>query len=74
MMSRTIYTEVEVEVDLEDFNTEDLIEELESRGHSTRVIGNCEVMLEQIWQWRRLGKPYDHLMDAYLYAATERAI
>ena len=31
-MYKTIYTEVEVEVDLSDFDTDDLIEELESRG------------------------------------------
>jgi hypothetical protein len=28
----TVYTEVEVDVDLQDFETEDLVEELEARG------------------------------------------
>jgi hypothetical protein len=28
----TVYTEVEVDVDLVDFDTDDLLEELESRG------------------------------------------
>jgi hypothetical protein len=31
-MYKRIYTEVEVDVDLGDFDTEDLLEELESRG------------------------------------------
>ena len=30
-MYKTVYTEVEVDVDLGDFDTEDLVEELESR-------------------------------------------
>jgi hypothetical protein len=31
-MYKTVYTEVEVDVDLGDFDTDDLLEELESRG------------------------------------------
>ena len=34
MKYKTVYTEVEVEVNLTDFETEDLIEELEDRGES----------------------------------------
>jgi|TARA_B110000503_G_scaffold51779_1_gene83475 hypothetical protein len=32
MVYKTVYTEVEVEVDISDFDTEDLLDELESRG------------------------------------------
>ena len=31
-MHKTVYTEVEVDINLSDFETDDLIEELESRG------------------------------------------
>ena len=34
-MYKTIYTEVEVDVNLSDFDTDDLIEELESRDAGT---------------------------------------
>lgn len=39
-MYKTIYTEVEVDVDLADFETDDLIEELESRGAGATDYGD----------------------------------
>jgi hypothetical protein len=39
-MYKTIYTEVEVDVDLSDFETDDLIEELESRGSAVTDYGD----------------------------------
>jgi len=36
-MYKTIYTEVEVDVDLSEFDTDDLVEELKSRGKSLGV-------------------------------------
>jgi len=65
MTCKTIYTEVEVDVDLSDFETEDLIEELESRGAGSDYSDGKE-MLEAIYEKRRLGKDYqvelDHLI------------
>jgi len=57
---KTIYTEVEVEVDLTDFETEDLLDELESRGAGTMGHGtgpyDSKELVEQIWMLRRNGK------------------
>jgi len=72
-MYKTVYTEVEVE--LGDFDTEDLLEELENRNalpceHNDHV----KQLLEQIWHLRRLGKSYDHLVDLLIYQALGKII
>jgi hypothetical protein len=71
----TVYTEVEVEVELTDFDTEDLVEELESRG-ALPVEGsyNAKELVEQMYQLRRLGKAYDHLMDNLFYSVLGRVV
>ena len=62
----TIYTEVGV--DLSDFDTEDLIEELESRGDLlVDTDSDAKDILATIWLQRRQGKPYDQLMDSLIY-------
>ena len=74
---KTVYTEVEVEVDLTDFETEDLIEELEDRGES---MGNgagrydSKELLEQIWMLRRNGKDYQRQLDDLIYNVTGRIV
>ena len=72
---KTVYTEVEVEVDLTDFETEDLIEELEDRGQS---MGNgpydSKELLEQIWMLRRNGKDYQRQLDNLIYNVTGRIV
>ena len=63
-------TYVTVDVDLSEFDTDDLIEELESRGG----ISGSDEMLNQIYELRRLGKDYDSVLDQYLYQKLGRAI
>ena len=55
-MYKTIYTEVEVDVDLSDFDTDDLIEELESRGAGATDYGDGKEILLSIYEKRRVGK------------------
>jgi hypothetical protein len=71
----TVYTEVEIDVDLTDFDTEDLVEELESRG-ALPVEGsdNAKEIVEQMYQLRRLGRPYDHLVDNLFYSVLGRVV
>jgi hypothetical protein len=71
----TVYTEVEVDVELHDFDTADLVEELESRG-ALPVEGSydAKALVEQMYQLRRLGKPYDHLMDNLFYSVLGRVV
>jgi hypothetical protein len=75
-MHKTVYTEVEVEVDLGDFETEDLIDELESRGElpTTSGIYDSKELLEQIWMLRRNGKDYQRQLDDLVYQGTGHII
>jgi hypothetical protein len=68
------YKTIEVEVELSDFDDEDLIEELESRGKYSPTMGNSDELIDKIFQLRRLGKPYERELDEYLYIRTGRAI
>ena len=66
MVSRTVYTEVEVDVDLTYFETEDLIDELENRGHMADT--SSKEIVEAIYQNRRNGKDFSHELDQLIYA------
>jgi hypothetical protein len=70
-MYKTIYTEVEVDVDLSDFETEDLLDELESRG-AMPVDSQYDAkdLLQAIWLKRRLGRTdYQTELDQLIYAS-----
>ena len=75
-MSRYITTEVGVE--LSDFDTEDLIEELESRGWDFTENniplgdGNGNSLLEQIYQKRRTNRNFDAELDLFLQQSLGR--
>jgi hypothetical protein len=66
-MYKTIYTEVEVDVELSEFDTDDLIEELESRGAGTGEFGDGKELLEAIYEKRRLGKDYQIELDQLIW-------
>jgi hypothetical protein len=71
----TVYTEVEVDVDLVDFDTDDLLEELESRGAlPPEGNANAREIVEQIYHLRRQGQAYEHLMDSLMYAVMGRIV
>ena len=72
----TVYTEVEVDVSLSDFETDDLLDELESRG-SLPVEGQIDAkeLVEQIWLKRRLGNhDYQTELDKLLYAVLGKIV
>ena len=75
-MSRytTVEKYVDIEVDLEDFDDEELIDELERRGKYSPSYGDSDELIDKIFHARRQGKPYEHLLDQYLYMMTGRAI
>jgi predicted Zn-dependent protease with MMP-like domain len=75
MKYKTVYTEVEVEVDISDFDTEDLIEELEERGElPSSGLYNGNELVEQIWMLRRNGKDYQRQLDDLIYNVTGRIV
>ena len=73
-MYKTIYTEVEVDVYLSEFDTDDLIEELESRGAGATDYGDGKEVLESIYQKRRLGQDYQTELEALIYLGLGKII
>jgi hypothetical protein len=74
-MYKTIYTEVEVDVDLSEFDTEDLLEELESRGELPAESGNATELLQAIWLKRRVGRvDYQTELDQLIYAGLGKIV
>lgn len=77
-MSR--YITAEVEVSLSEFETEDLVEELESRGHDfvkNDILlgdGNGNSLLEKIYQKRRTGSNFDAELDQFLQQSLGRIV
>jgi hypothetical protein len=73
-MYKTVYTEVEVDVDLGDFDTEDLLEELESRGSGVMDYGDGKEVLESIYQKRRLGQDYQSELGQLIWLGLGKII
>ena len=73
-MFKTIYTEVEVDVDLTDFDTDDLIEELESRGAGATDYGDGKEILLSIYEKRRLGKDYQTELEQLIWLGLGKVL
>jgi len=73
-MYKTIYTEVEVDVDLGDFDTDDLIEELESRGSAVMEYGDGKEVLQAIYEKRRLGQDYQTELEQLIWLGLGKLI
>lgn len=72
----TVYTEVEVDVDLGDFDTEDLLDELESRG-ALPTEGNFDAkeLLTAIWLKRRTSnQDYQTELDNLIYQVLGKVV
>lgn len=74
-----VYKEVEVEIDLEDFDDDDLVEELERRGRGYNTQGvdadEMRVLLEKIWIKRRSGSAnFDQELDALIWGVLGRVL
>jgi len=73
-MYKTIYTEVEVDVDLCEFDTDDLIEELESRGAGAVNYSDGTNTLRTIYEKRRLGVDYQHELDQLIWSGLGKVM
>jgi len=66
-----VYTEVEVDIELDEVETDDLIEELERRGYDYNTKGvdanEMREVLERIWYNRRLGRDYQEDLNRLIY-------
>jgi len=71
----SVYTEVEVDVELEDFDTDDLIEELEKRGKGLEVASHTGTeLITAIYQKRRLGQDYQRELDELIYVGIGKIV
>jgi len=72
------YVTAEVEVDLEEFDTDELIEELERRGvdYNTNGVDGDEMreILNQIWHKRRLGRDYQAELNQLIYGVLGKIV
>ena len=64
---------VEVEVDLSDFDTEELLDELELRGTENPGFVYSELVRE-IYEKRRLNQDYQKELDQLIYSAIGKII
>lgn len=70
-----VYKEIEVDVDLEDFEDYDLIEELERRGKGLEIGANSSTeLLTSIYEKRRLNKDYQQELDELIYQNIGRIL
>jgi len=72
------YVTAEVEVDLEEFDTDELIEELERRGvdYNTNGVDGDEMreVLNQIWHKRRLDRDYQAELNQLIYGVLGKIV
>ena len=68
----SVYKEVEVDIDLSDFETDDLLDELASRSSLPMEEDfHGKELLEQIWMKRRMGNhDYQQELDQLIYQVT----
>jgi len=74
--SVTVYKEVEVDIELDDFNDDDLIDELERRGRGFEVAGRAPTdLVRQIYEKRRLGNNnYQQELDELIYVTLGKIV
>jgi hypothetical protein len=70
---KTVYTEVDV--DISEFDTEDLLDELESRGSLSVEGTDAKELVEKIWLKRRLGNhDYQDELGKLIYAVLGKIV
>lgn len=71
-MYRTV--SVDVDVDLSDFATEDLIEELETRSGARVPQSDIQSLIQVIYEKRRTGLDYESELDLLIFDTLGRII
>ena len=71
----TVYTEVEVDVDLDDFSDEDLLDELDRRGLGAEVPESTATeIITAIWLKRRMGCDYQADLEQLIYQTIGKIV
>jgi len=78
MPTKYVTADVEVEVDLDDFDDDELIEELDRRGidYNTKGVDadGMRELLEKIWLLRREGRDYQGSLDQLIYGILGKLV
>ena len=70
-----VYKEFEVDVDLDDFDDDELIDELERRGRGFEVDSQTPTeLVTKIWEKRRIGNDYQKELDELIYVTLGRVV
>jgi hypothetical protein len=64
--------DVDIEVDLSEFEDTELVEELEERG--ILPTQQYKDQLKKIWELRRSGQPFDQVLDDLIYDTIGKVI
>lgn len=70
----TIDTYVTVNVDLDQFDTDDLVKELERRGNAGSVSDISLELITKIYHRRRLGQDYQRELDSLIDRTIGRLV
>jgi hypothetical protein len=72
----TIYKEFDIDVTLDDFTDEDLLDELDRRGLGLETDGynSSTELLTSIYQKRRTGRDYQQELDELIYQSIGRIL
>jgi hypothetical protein len=77
-MSRYVSVEkyVDIDVDMDDFGDDDILEEMERRGLGAAVAspGDNLELLQSIFQKRRTGQTFDSELDQLIYNSLGRIV
>lgn len=65
-----IYTEVEVDVDLSDFDTDDLLDEINRRNKTSPTTIQC--LVTKIYELKRTNQNYEAELDQLIYDVIGR--
>ena len=75
---KTIGAYVDVQVNLDEWDTDDLIQELERRecDYNTNDVDadDMKELLEQVWLKRRTGKDYQLELDQLIYGVLGKVV
>ena len=80
MSYKTISTYVEVEVDLDDFDDDDLIEILEGKGYEVNKISEYNnpndviLTINELYYLRRTGQDYQQVLDQLIYKSIGKIV
>jgi hypothetical protein len=70
----TIEKYIDIDIDMEDFDTDDLVTELERRGAGTTEYGDGKDILQAIYEKRRLGKDYQKELDQLIWLGLGKIV